>query len=112
MGMADPVYRGPGPTPVPRPNSPEDRLDSWKQIASYLGRSIRTVQQWERNEELPVHRLQHSRNGSVFAFRSELEAWRAQRTTLAGAPEIPEPGNEVEAGETVEEPVLPAGNRS
>jgi hypothetical protein len=33
------------------------RLDSWKEIAAYLGRSIRTVQRWEREEGLPVHRL-------------------------------------------------------
>ena len=63
IGMSDRVRRGTGPTPVPCPNSPEDRLDSWKEIASYLGRSIRTVQQWERTEELPVHRLQHSSTG-------------------------------------------------
>ena len=26
----------------------EGRLDSWKEIAAYLGRGIRTVQRWER----------------------------------------------------------------
>ena len=81
--MADTTRYGPGPTPEPRANSPEYRLDSWKEIANYLGRSIRTVQQWERSEELPVHRLQHSRYGSVYALRSELEAWWGQRTALA-----------------------------
>jgi Tol biopolymer transport system component len=98
-GMADQVARGVGPTPVPRPNSPEDRLDSWKEIASYLGRSIRTVQQWERSEELPVHRLQHSKYGSVYAFRSELDTWRTQRTALADAAGtvVPEPGNRIKA---------------
>ena len=32
-----------------RRSSPEagDRLDSWKEIASYLGRSVRTVTRWE-----------------------------------------------------------------
>jgi hypothetical protein len=33
------------------------RLDSWKEIASYLGRGVRTVQRWECEEGLPVHRL-------------------------------------------------------
>ncbi|HLJ18177.1 MAG TPA: hypothetical protein VKV15_27040 [Bryobacteraceae bacterium] len=72
--MAEQVPRrvGPAPAPAPRPNSPEDRLDSWKEIATYLGRAVRTVQQWERSEKLPVHRLQHSKYGSVYAFRSEL----------------------------------------
>ena len=27
---------------------PDDRLDSWKEIAAYLGRGVRTVQRWER----------------------------------------------------------------
>ena len=31
-------------------------LNSWKEIASYLGRSVRTVQRWEREFGLPVHR--------------------------------------------------------
>jgi Tol biopolymer transport system component len=111
--MADSVRRGAGPTSVPRPNSPEDRLDSWKEIASYLGRSIRTVQEWERSEELPVHRLQHSKHMSVYAFRSELDAWRAQRTALAEASGtvIPEPGNEGEARPTEEKGAEP-GHRS
>ena len=39
--------------------SPEGRLDSWKEIAAYLGRGIRTVQRWEREEGLPVHRIAH-----------------------------------------------------
>jgi Tol biopolymer transport system component len=90
MGMSDPVCSGAGPAPVPRPNSPEDRLDSWKEIARYLGRSIRTAQEWERTEQLPVYRLQHSRYGSVYAFRSELDAWRAQRTAQAETGGTPE----------------------
>ena len=31
-----------------------DRLDSWKQIAAYLGRGVTTVQRWEAEEGLPV----------------------------------------------------------
>ena len=38
------------------PASPEDRLDSWKEIAAYLNRGVRTVRRWEREEGLPVHR--------------------------------------------------------
>ena len=52
IGMSDSLPGGAGPTPVPRPGSPEDRLDSWKEIATYLDRSIRTVQQWERKREI------------------------------------------------------------
>lgn len=59
--------------------SADDRLESWKEIAAYLGREVRTVQGWEKTEGLPVHRHQHARQGSVYAFKSELEAWREAR---------------------------------
>ena len=63
---------------------PDDRLDSWKKIASYLKRDVRTVQRWERREAMPVHRHLHDKLGSVFAFRSELDAWwESRRTRLA-----------------------------
>jgi Tol biopolymer transport system component len=63
---------------------PDDRLDSWKKIASYLKRDVRTVQRWERHEAMPVHRHLHDKLGSVFAFRSELDAWwESRRTQLA-----------------------------
>ena len=66
---------------------PHDRLDSWKEIAAYLGRGIRTVQRWEREEGLPVHRLVHDKRGSVYAQRDELAAWwDSRRSTLAGQP--------------------------
>lgn len=51
------------------------RLDSWKEIASHLRRDIRTVQLWEKNEGLPVHRHTHAARASVFAFTSELDVW-------------------------------------
>jgi TolB-like protein len=56
-----------------------DRLDSWKEIATYLGREVRTVQGWEKTEGLPIHRHQHARLGSVYAFKSELDQWRDAR---------------------------------
>lgn len=62
----------------------EGRLDSWKKIASYLKRDVSTVQRWERREAMPVHRHLHDKLGSVFAFRSELDAWwESRRTRLA-----------------------------
>src|SRR6186713_3041374 len=57
----------------------EPRLDSWKEIASFLGRGIRTVQRWEREDGLPVHRLPHAQRGSVFAHANELSAWWERR---------------------------------
>src|SRR6266536_4888682 len=66
---------------------PDDRLDSWKEIAAYLGRGVRTVQRWESDEGLPVHRLAHDKGGNVYARREELAAWwESRRRTLAAQP--------------------------
>lgn len=54
---------------------PPKRLDSWKEIAAYLKRDIRTIQRWEKFEGLPVHRHMHGKQGSVYAHRAELDAW-------------------------------------
>ncbi len=56
-------------------NPTPNRLDSWKEIAAYLRRGTRTVQRWEREQGLPVHRLRHDKLGSVYAYKSELDAW-------------------------------------
>jgi TolB-like protein/Tfp pilus assembly protein PilF len=51
------------------------RLDSWKEIAAYLKRDVATARRWEKRESLPVHRHQHEKQGSVYAFTGELDAW-------------------------------------
>jgi hypothetical protein len=61
--------------PGPLPHGPDDRLDSWKQIASYLKRDVSTVQRWEHREHLPIRRHRHGRLGSVYAFKPEIDAW-------------------------------------
>ena len=53
----------------------EERLDSWKEIAAYLRRDVRTVQRWEKNEGLPIHRHKHLRGNSVFAYPKQLDDW-------------------------------------
>jgi len=57
------------------PKLKADILNSWKEIASYLDRGVRTVQRWERDSQLPVHRLNSGKVGPVFAFPSELDLW-------------------------------------
>jgi len=58
-------------------------LDSWKEIAAYLGRDVTTVQRWEKREGMPVHRHVHDKRGSVYALGSELDAWlRSRRARL------------------------------
>lgn len=59
---------------------PDDRLESWKEIAAYLNRGVRTVQRWEKREGLPVYRHRHDKRGTVHAFRTEIDAWREKRT--------------------------------
>jgi len=65
-----------------------DRLDSWKEIASYLRREVRTVQLWEKREGLPVHRHFHKSLGSVFALRSEIDRWKRQVSRESGNQEL------------------------
>ena len=67
----------------------DDRLQSWKEIASALNREVRTVQMWEKHEGLPVHRHFHSRRSTVFAFRSEIETWAKRRTEMAAPVRAP-----------------------
>jgi len=50
-------------------------LDSWKEIAAYLHRGVRTVRRWEKEEGLPVRRHNHLRLGSVYAYKPEVDAW-------------------------------------
>jgi hypothetical protein len=68
---------------------PKERLDSWKEIAAYLDRNVSSVQRWEKEENLPVHRHVHHKQASVYAYRSEIDAWIVNRST---ALENGEPG--------------------
>ena len=61
------------------PPPPRARLESWKEIAAYLRRDVTTVQRWEKREGLPVHRHLHDRQGTVYAFQAELDAWLTRR---------------------------------
>jgi Tol biopolymer transport system component len=79
------------------PPVPDDRLDSWKEIAAYLNRDVTTVQRWEKREGMPVHRHVHAKAGSVYAFRTELEAWARSRKARPEA-----------AGENTEESLDPS----
>lgn len=110
--MSDPSEPAePGSTPQLPPRGP--RLESWKEIAAHLGRDVRTVQRWERGEGLPVHRHQHDRLGSVYAFQDQIDAWRNARSI---GPEAPSANSTVEreatsvVGDTIpRDAVPPAG---
>jgi Tol biopolymer transport system component len=68
----------------------ETPLESWKEIGAYLNRNEVTARRWEKDEGLPVHRQTHKRRSSVYAYPSELEAWRAARR-IAEPPPPPLP---------------------
>jgi hypothetical protein len=65
-------------------NTPQKTLESWKQIAAYLERSERTVRRWEASEGLPVHRREHEKQDTVFAYKHEIAAWSRLRTKCPG----------------------------
>jgi hypothetical protein len=65
---------------MPARNTPQKTLECWKQIAAYLDRSERTVRRWEASEGLPVHRREHEKQDTVFAYRHEIEAWSRLHT--------------------------------
>jgi hypothetical protein len=53
-------------------------LSSWKEIAAYLGKGLRTVQRWERKRGLPVRRIgvgPETAKVPIFAIRDEIDAW-------------------------------------
>jgi tetratricopeptide (TPR) repeat protein len=50
-------------------------LDSWKEIAAYLGRSVKTCRRWEHELGLPIHRLEESPKARVFAYPEGLDQW-------------------------------------
>jgi len=52
-----------------------DVLNSWKEVATYLGRGIRTVQRWERELGLPIRRPRCKLRSPIIAFRPELDQW-------------------------------------
>lgn len=76
------------------------RLDSWKSIAGYLQRDVRTVQRWEKLEGLPVHRHLHDERATAYAFSGEIDEWMENRhppaTAAVTSPDgIPSPVQDV-----------------
>ncbi len=56
-------------------------LDSWKAIADYLNRKIRTCYRWEKELGLPVYQIDNdSSRSKVFAYKSEIDQWLKKRT--------------------------------
>jgi hypothetical protein len=69
-------------------NLPEESavLSSWKDIAKYMGKGVRTVQRWEHHLGLPVRRPNGaSHKSAVLLDRSDLDTWLATRFSARGA---------------------------
>lgn len=50
-------------------------LNSWKEVAQYVGRSERTIQRWERHLGFPVHRPAGKLRSAVIAVTAEIDEW-------------------------------------
>ena len=55
-----------------------DRLESWKEIAAFIGRDERTAMRWAAHG-MPVHRVPGGKRGRVFASRKEISRWLGRR---------------------------------
>jgi hypothetical protein len=88
--------------PSPAPLNP-DQLNGWKEIGAYVGRGVRTAQRWEKTLQLPVHRIPTAGGDVVFAYRSEIDAWRNSSASAAVA------GSSSEAARTAPTGLLAAG---
>ena len=89
----------PSPDTQPSERPSDDRLDSWKEIAKYLGRDVTTVQRWEKREGMPVHRHVHDKRGSVYALGPELQVWLQSR-----GPRLDDPEKDQEKEQEQEQP--------
>lgn len=66
--------------PMHSENAVRPVLSSWKEIAGYLGKGVRTVQRWERELGLPVRRPKGHNSRIILAYPDELKSWAMPRT--------------------------------
>jgi hypothetical protein len=72
----------------PHENGQAAVLTSWKDIARYMGKGVRTVQRWEQDFGLPVRRPYGSNKKAILARPRDLDAWVAMRCQSRSALEI------------------------
>src|SRR5438067_7525176 len=75
------------------PQAVGERLESWKDIAAYLRRDVRTVQRWEQTDALPIHRHKRAHRPIPYAYKAELDLWWTSRseTSAAAASQVAPP---------------------
>jgi hypothetical protein len=62
------------------PLPPAAELNTWQEIAAYLGISVREAQNREKSDGMPVRRMA-GKKARVWAYRGELDAWKASILT-------------------------------
>jgi hypothetical protein len=62
--------------------SPTTVLQSWKQIAAYVGRTERTIQRWEQEFGFPIHRPAGKSRSAVMALAQEIQEWTREKPSL------------------------------
>ena len=82
----------PTPTAVFTPQSITQRkvLHSWKDIANYTGRGVRTLQRYEVLLGFSIHRPAGRSRSAVLAFADEIDEWLG-KPTAATVPVVMEP---------------------
>lgn len=81
--------RGAGARVAMPPDNPSDKLESWKEIAAYIGRDVRTAMRWAQ-QGMPVHRVPGAKKGRIFAFGSEIDSWLNGQAPYNNTPAISE----------------------
>ncbi|MGD0773696.1 MAG: hypothetical protein ABSC05_12820 [Candidatus Solibacter sp.] len=73
---------------------PRQELHGWKDIAHYLGVSVRKAQTLEKDRNLPVRRSFDSPKSPVYALSSELDDWKSTTLIALSAVAVASPGGE------------------
>src|ERR1700683_2797298 len=99
----------PARTNIASDHDRSDKLETWKAIAAYVGRDVRTVMRWEKDRGLPVHWVPGGGRRAVYAYKREIDAW-FNKTCLNKAPS--DNTNPLRAQSGQSRPVAPAGPAS
>lgn len=84
------------------------RLDTWNEIATFLGVTVRTAMRWEHERGLPVHRVPGGEKQRVFAYAKDLTIWldgAQTRGAISAAKDLTPPA--VSVAPDPEVPALP-----
>jgi hypothetical protein len=66
----------------------KDRLESWKEIAGFIGRSQRTAMRWAKRRGMPVSQLPGGKGGGVYASRADIAEWMGMHPKPESEPEV------------------------